>query len=1415
MSSLLSIVAVVAAGAPFVDLHAQARAPQAVTTIDSLRADGSVKKVPLKNSNAFELFATADLAAGFIRGSGGLVGGMSNEGGPASVNQGAALVQEHVAGGQGGIGLFYPLFEMGFVAGAPPSAYKKIQAVYPGISAATGAGYTTHYWLQLTEPRSKRITAADNQLGKVFSGVTAAADNTCRSDARAVGVGFSLLPMKDCPPTWGSEGFLGKLIVPDSLWREKFNAEKTNFRWDDWRIPRSRIDLQSLVGTQSVYGYMSDYARELKARYGSVVPGGVGAPIEAGYPLGLELRVDAFTYAGTPTQNTQYYQVQMVNRSKDVYGTGIDYDSLYFGLGPGYLFSANEATNYIDVRNNTLYVTKGNTSGKCSPLLPKSYAGTGLGPNCPDNMGFGFGVYTMTWLKSPIGDVRNKLFTNPASPYYNPQSQLADDTITFNHFKPNTFALISQNFTRSMRSGFGMLSSTEANFLDGRATTDLTLSNYAYLFRPETWSGTVPATADARFNKFVPGNQIDPRTNQSFGKWDYDNDGVQDTISAPMCGRFGCAGVYSDSSAGGFVTYGGNVLNTVTAGPFALKAGDTTQFLFAFSWAPDSVGTRLNIERLTAQYLGNFASAIPIPFPVVSAAQSYIVEPASTARAGAGNTPTVAGSRITLRLPRINTTDAYLQSSIAKIRADSTAGDATTLRLLRMNPGILAKLDARAIDNLNDVSIFKSCDNGVTFTTTTGVVTGCHAAVPTNLTSASSIPWVPFARVGYVGGVPSSATVVDEVPSGHEYLYSFVTRLRGLSEFKLVDSSSAGFFVSDISRAFGFAEDSLQSSLLNNPSAIAHIYAPITNAAGTQYARVDTSTVGGQATQAIRIGVNNAQSANATRVFFANQFIVRRTLDTASKATNTTVAARWILPLAATTPTANAPTTNFLAMERQFTGPLEIPISQRGLLVAGTQRSVAGSTKTFIDTIGLTLATPGYVWATADNKPIYVTTDRYTARQEIDQQSSPLFPGFTFRALDSSGTETMFAQELTKAGVQRDRSFLLRSQTDTVNTEEYKALPHILIPFGSGIKFTRGGTYKLTWNAEPWGPGAPFSLTDGLQQTTVNASLAAAAASSTTTTDTSALAIELAAYDATRKLVRAKLPFTMIYTDANGQNETVRFAMVSRANKTRLLGNGKDTVRVTIPDSIWVPGDTLVALHHVETDSTVLISGTTGRVTIVRPDTVVGTVGFRPISVSHDSVGIKRLLVGCTADSAATLRPVNDLLTCNPVRNGTIGSSATAPFAPVNPGLQQVFDLTRTFDNRSVEAFLATPNSIAPSAVAADVATINAVPNPYIYKSDFDLGTGTSRVARIYFTGVPESGILRVYSVSGQFLQEISWTRNDLIHTSSNSPTGDLPYNLKARNGQDLASGLYLFVIAGTGVGATPVLHRGKFVVIR
>ena len=44
---------------------------------------------------------------------------------------------------------------------------------------------------------------------------------------------------------------------------------------------------------------------------------------------------------------------------------------------------------------------------------------------------------------------------------------------------------------------------------------------------------------------------------------------------------------------------------------------------------------------------------------------------------------------------------------------------------------------------------------------------------------------------------------------------------------------------------------------------------------------------------------------------------------------------------------------------------------------------------------------------------------------------------------------------------------------------------------------------------------------------------------------------------------------------------------------------------------------------------------------------------------------------------------------------------------------------------------------------------------------------------------------------------------------------GDLPYNLRTREGLELGSGLYMYVLTGTGPNAKGFTARGKFVIIR
>jgi len=86
---------------------------------------------------------------------------------------------------------------------------------------------------------------------------------------------------------------------------------------------------------------------------------------------------------------------------------------------------------------------------------------------------------------------------------------------------------------------------------------------------------------------------------------------------------------------------------------------------------------------------------------------------------------------------------------------------------------------------------------------------------------------------------------------------------------------------------------------------------------------------------------------------------------------------------------------------------------------------------------------------------------------------------------------------------------------------------------------------------------------------------------------------------------------------------------------------------------------------------------------------------------------------------------------------------------------------------------------------------------------------------QIHFIGVPPEGTIRIYSVSGQFLQELKWTASDLQLSGNDRPNGDLAYNLRTREGLELASGLYLYVLEATGPQGGNQVQRGKFVIFR
>jgi hypothetical protein len=111
--------------------------------------------------------------------------------------------------------------------------------------------------------------------------------------------------------------------------------------------------------------------------------------------------------------------------------------------------------------------------------------------------------------------------------------------------------------------------------------------------------------------------------------------------------------------------------------------------------------------------------------------------------------------------------------------------------------------------------------------------------------------------------------------------------------------------------------------------------------------------------------------------------------------------------------------------------------------------------------------------------------------------------------------------------------------------------------------------------------------------------------------------------------------------------------------------------------------------------------------------------------------------------------------------------------------------------------------------------TVYVVPNPYRGRAQWDLTpsaadpTGT----HIDFMNLPAGAwTLRIFTVSGDLVQTI---HNDDLTTSGHPQQetpedGQAEWNLISRNGQDIASGIYLF-----SVNSANGTQQGKFVVIR
>ena len=1303
-------------------------------------ADGepTAPDVNARTRSAFALFAGRDFAVSELFGV-GYFNRMCLE------NRGVADID------WGGCGPFFQLLpgstfqalwfrSMNWSWGVPPGDWNTAKALVPSLANAIGGGWTNS---NLHQTGNDDTYALDGTLGPFHAGVTSTSDGSCRDHRRAYGAGNPLLAGINCPPTWGSLGWVGARPVPTEIYQARYAVQGSAFAFDFWKITDAELDASGMPRTKTIgnfqtYGFMTDATVETLAgsgtirTFGSAIPGGSGAPTRPGWPLGIDVRTDAFSFQLPALKEIAYYQSVFVNNSQRVYGTGLTYDSLYLNLAHGW-FNNFQQTYVYDLPEWGALVGAGATVQPCNTAREGSDVTCSRVGGAGAQLGFLRGSAAIIFLKSPIGDLRNKWFTRVGSPYYNPAHPLAGDTLTFNHHHMCGFRACAANTEASSptipdheQRMFGMVSSTEANVLGTRTATGLTDQVFWHTFR----SAQFPSRAGNQFfNRYVPP-----------GNWDWNKDGVNDTLYLDMCGPAGCSGIFSDTTVNGKMGAYSNVGGVLGVGPLHFAPGDTTAIVFAITSGVDSASLMSQIAAAVDNYMNFYLGPEAPPKSRVVATDAV---------------PSEGRSQISIFWDEAaeRYTDVFLRKQYDDLLLADTLSPLGRLRLL--NPRLDDTLLYLSSSNLFRLHIFKSCDGGGTWTDDADC-TGDAALGGT----FQGLGWQPYATFASdaPGGVPNSFTDRN-VTAGLTYTYNLVGETRG-AVLNVQNGDSVGF----VGGAYVCLKNcraetiNIAPVLLNALSAstsdanVARVYLPVSVQAGALRSRatvVDstgpmtsrrlTVTVAADSIAAndykVRFGVGGrvvmittrsgqtvtARSVTVTLLGGAAPVVLNGTniggVTTSGGTTTTTV-------LSATqTKDSTAYTGSILVLSR-LGAAAEDP-----LLVTSTLTGAA--------------ATPGAFYGNADFPGFAVA---------FDSTLGGTFETYSYRAPDGSVIGPL---------IEPATIWLSANSTRIAAATPVSA-----------------GEYAISWVAQAFGAAEPFTL-DLVNRTatlqTINASITGRATGQTgNVTATVASRIQTATGVTTTvdSLVAVKVPFSV---RNRSFNRNVTIAMRKRADNTILVGALNDTLRVTVGADEWVPGD---RLYFLEPDA----------------------AGALQVTWSAAVIGCEQTKFTRTS--------------CNPVRIQTTGGSVwlgPQPGQTLNVTYHIPVNLNATFTVRTAGPVRGTVLTNTPDLIRAGLARIRVVPNPYIMVSPYTTG---SEAHRLLFTHMPPRGVLRIYSVSGQFIQQITWDETDL------SSSGDLAWDLRTREGNNMAAGLYIYVIHATqpnatGGETTTGTRTGKFVVIR
>ncbi|MGD8866308.1 MAG: hypothetical protein PVI01_01735 [Gemmatimonadales bacterium] len=1239
-------------------------------------------------------------------------------------------------------------FDMFFYWAAPPSERNKHAATIPSLANANNKGYTM--LSRISEGMTGEILPMDGTLGPFHAGATEAGDGSCL-DFRTLPSGVPLLAGNDCPPTWGSQGWQGtRFVDQDGFLAFADQVGDANFSFDSWRVPQELRRNDKFLGDFQTFGFFHDYSADalfgssIHPSYGNVIPQGDPAeePTRSGWPLGLMAKMDVFAFFSPGLVNTSWWQITVVNNSAEVYGVGLDYDSVYMGLQPGWLPYEQGASLYRSpgtgtVRGATFCQTPG-----CGPGGDPMHPGDQWGSIPPNGLGEGFnyGAAAIIVMKSPIGDLRNKQFSDPASPFFgkgNPEEY--DDTITFNHGHmcgfhgcsavlwdgiPSTAA--TSDFEQRQ---FGMVASITSDVIGDRALGDIADHTAWDTWRWEAY----PDRGALDFNRWTPGN------------WDWNDDDVDDELayddcsdnSGPQFDEYvgyskNCSVSWSDSLPGGFGNVYANRGAVTGVGPIHMAAGDTVEWVFAVVHANDLAGIEADIAKAIDHYQAFYLGPEKAPEPTVTSVE---------VQEGGENASSQGYPQAAVTLYMDDTSESWEDPFLAKFLNDMLAADPESdLGKIRdLNPFLEDTLRALIPNNVAAIHVFKSCDGGSTFTDDAT----CFAA-PATGGVFGDLGWQPWMTLD-----PDTEGNFDNVVSdngifgGRNYLYSLVTETRGLevavqtadvldtnADNEVICASGCGSSILTI--APKIVPSITTSSGARN---VASVYVPVSKQPGASRAAVELVTASPDFIPFERMNVRPTEDD----VDDGEYSLVFGDAVTVTEVATVGATGAMIDETTAEIVGADGTTTLTAPGKVAVEGPFE--------------ETLVGDTRTRVWTFdGLTA-----VLADESGVPLTVTSD-LSGGQTVPGAYFGLanFPGFTF-SVDNGVGGTFEGQYYRYANGERIGPLVEPSVT-------------FLDGETSGV--TAQGRYRITWADQPFGPGSPFFLNssdpDGTEQAFIQSLESRDLGQMASTDPNIASYLGLPA----EALLAVRLPFTLENVTDIDNPTPVEVVITSDIKSTEIpLGNALSTLNVAVPETEWVPGDGLI-----------LVEGSA-------PDFDI-TFGFA--------------MLGCLPSSWVRR-------TCNPL---ALSSPGATGYIPAKPDEELHFSYYQAITSATGYTFdvssAVTGSNLVENnreAIVAALDSVKVVPNPFVMFSRYST---SANVDRVIFTHVPPQGVVRVFTANGQFVQQVKWTPDDL------NERGDLWFNLRTKEGLEMAAGLYLFVLEAQDMNGVEIgTAKGKFVLIK